>query len=77
LKRSAERLDAVGDGIRDSLFRNNADDFGRAPPAAAFDHYCHGGVAPPHALNDVEHDVGLARDGEIALRDARVVIDRK
>ena len=51
------------------LFRHDAHDLGGSPAAAAFNHDRHNGVMARHALHHVEHDVALACDGEIALRD--------
>ena len=49
------------------LLRDDADDLGGAPASVVLDHHRRRGVAARHALNDVEHDVRFARDGEIAL----------
>ena len=53
----------------DVLFRDDADDVGRASAAPVLDHHRHNGLVAGHALNDIEHDVGFARDGEFALHD--------
>ena len=34
----------------------------------AEDHHRHNGLVTRHALNDIEHDVGFARNGELVLR---------
>src|ERR1700691_749812 len=68
LSLSAEWLDAVGDRIGDVFLRNYADDLRRPSAALAPDHDAHAGVVPRHALHHVEHNVGFARQREIALR---------
>src|ERR1700722_19750967 len=66
---STEWLDAGADRVGDLVFGDDADHIRRPGPASILDDDRHDGVAVRQSLNDIEHDIALARDGEIALRD--------
>ena len=53
----------------DLVLGDDADHVRRPGPASILDDDRHDSVAMRQPLNDVEHDIALARDGEIPLRD--------
>src|ERR1700722_8749000 len=66
---STEWLDAGADRVGDLVLGDDADHVRRPGPASIPDDDRHDSVAMRQPLNDVEHDIALARDGEIPLRD--------
>src|SRR6202021_636489 len=65
---SSEWTDAGADRVGDLVLGDHADNVRGAPAAAVFYDDGHLCIVARHALNDIEHDVALAGDGEISLR---------